>query len=165
MNVQLPIDTATLRAREKAIAEKYIGGTPWLMVAWGLGNIVLWLALWPLTISGVLPLWAGFAIATVCVTASYLPSHDAQHDIIVPRTSPQHWLNELVATNGDEASSVASLSLDCPLCSTAHAPPPAVQPLALLHQPLAYRLQPQVAARIAALTAPPLPARGPPYSL
>lgn len=70
-----------------------------------------------------------------------------------------------VATNGDEASSVASLSLDCPLCSTAHAPPPAVQPLALLHQPLAYRLQPQVAARIAALTAPPLPARGPPYSL
>ena len=95
MNVQLPIDTATLRAREKAIAEKYIGGTPWLMVAWGLGNIVLWLALWPLTISGVLPLWAGFAIATVCVTASYLPSHDAQHDIIVPRTSPQHWLNEL----------------------------------------------------------------------
>lgn len=72
---------------------------------------------------------------------------------------------KLVATNGDEASSVASLSLDCPLCSTAHAPPPAVQPLALLHQPLAYRLQPQVAARIAALTAPPLPARGPPYSL
>ena len=95
MNVQLPVDTATLRAREKAIAEKYIGGTPWLMIAWGLGNVTLWLALWPLTLTGVLPLWAGFIIATFCVTLSYLPSHDAQHDIIVPRTSPRHWLNEL----------------------------------------------------------------------
>ncbi len=95
MNVQLPVDGAILRAREQAIAAKYIGGTPWLMISWGLGNIMLWLALWPLTISGVLPLWAGFIIATVCVTASYLPSHDAQHDIIVPRGSRWHWLNEL----------------------------------------------------------------------
>ena len=89
-----PVDGAALRAQEKAIAARYIGGTPWLMIAWGLGNLALWLALWPLTIAGALPLWAGFLIATVCVTASYLPSHDAQHDIIVPRTSPWHWLNE-----------------------------------------------------------------------
>ena len=89
-----PVDGAALRAQEKAIAARYIGGTPWLMIAWGLGNLALWLALWPLTIAGALPLWAGLLIATVCVTASYLPSHDAQHDIIVPRTSPWHWLNE-----------------------------------------------------------------------
>lgn len=89
-----PVDGAALRAQEKAIAARYIGGTPWLMIAWGLGNLALWLALWPLTIAGALPLWAGFLIATVCVTSSYLPSHDAQHDIIVPRTSPWHWLNE-----------------------------------------------------------------------
>ena len=72
---------------------------------------------------------------------------------------------KLVATNSDGAESVGSLTLDCSLCSTAHAPPPATQPLALLPQPLAYRLKPQVAARIAALPAPPLPARGPPHSL
>jgi beta-carotene hydroxylase len=98
MNMQTALmtaDTAALRAQEKAIAEKYIGGTPWLMIFWGLANVSLWLGLWPLTIYGILPLWAALPLGTFCVAMSYLPSHDAQHDIIVPRSSRWHWLNEL----------------------------------------------------------------------
>ncbi|MBY0455116.1 MAG: DUF2946 family protein [Burkholderiaceae bacterium] len=71
---------------------------------------------------------------------------------------------KLVAQNGDDAVAAGGFALDCPLCSTAHAPPPVAPSLApVVVQPLAYRLQPIVAARIAALTAPPLPARGPPH--
>jgi beta-carotene hydroxylase len=102
MNVQTPVavdaaapTSAALRAQEKAIAEKYIGGTPWLMIFWGLANVATWFALWPLTMRNIVPLWLAFPIATFCVTMSYLPSHDAQHDIIVPRSSRWHWLNEL----------------------------------------------------------------------
>lgn len=85
-----------LRAREKAIAEQFIGGFPWVMVIWPLVNTTLWLALWPLVLTGMLPLWAGFLIAVVNVTASYLPSHDAQHHIIFPESSRWHWFNEAV---------------------------------------------------------------------
>ena len=85
-----------LLREEQAIAHKYLGRVPWEMVAWGLGNFCLWLALWPLTIAGVLPLWAGFLLATFCVTVSYLPSHEAQHSIIAAEGTRLRWLNELV---------------------------------------------------------------------
>jgi beta-carotene hydroxylase len=88
--------TPSLRAREKAIAEQFIGGIPWVMVIWPLVNTTLWLLLWPLVMSGFLPLWAGFLIAVITVAASYLPSHDAQHHSIVPEASRWHWFNELI---------------------------------------------------------------------
>jgi beta-carotene hydroxylase len=88
--------TKNLRAREKAIAEQFMGGFPWPMVLWALANTSVWLALWPLVITGVLPLWIGFAIATITITLSYLPSHDAQHDIIIARGSRFHWFNEFI---------------------------------------------------------------------
>ncbi len=53
-------------------------------------------------------------------------------------------------------------SLDCPLCAAVGAPPPVAVVLPEPVQPLAYALTPQRAAEIAFLTAPPLPARGPP---
>jgi beta-carotene hydroxylase len=81
---------------EAAIARKYTGKLPWEMVAWGLGNFVVWVSLWPLVFSGVLPLWLGFALSTVCITLAYLPSHEAQHSIIAPAGSKLRWLNELV---------------------------------------------------------------------
>jgi beta-carotene hydroxylase len=81
---------------EMAIARKYTGRVPWEMVAWGLGNFCLWLAIWPLTLTGVLPLWAGFLLSTACVAVSYLPSHEAQHSIIAAEGTPLRWLNELV---------------------------------------------------------------------
>lgn len=88
--------TQSLRAREKAIADQFIGGVPWVMVAWALANTTLWLALWPLVLGGTLPLWAGFLVATLNVTISYLPSHDAQHHIYAPEGSRWHWLNEAI---------------------------------------------------------------------
>ena len=85
-----------LAQREHAIARKYVGGVPWFAVAWGLGNFAIWLALWPLVLLDILPLWAGFLIATVNVILCYLPSHEAQHDIIGRPGTRWRWLNELV---------------------------------------------------------------------
>ncbi len=93
--VRAPRETELLR-EEKAIARKYHSRVPWEMVAWGLGNFCLWLAVWPLTLSGVLPLWAGFLLSTFCVAVCYLPSHEAQHSIIGVKGSRLRWLNELV---------------------------------------------------------------------
>lgn len=53
-------------------------------------------------------------------------------------------------------------TLDCPMCANHGAPPPSWAPQAAPPAPLAYALQTIPAARIAALTAPPLPPRGPP---
>lgn len=65
------------------------------------------------------------------------------------------------AEDGSSGEPVHS-GLDCPLCATLAAPPPTagavVQPVHLL----AYALQSIAAAHIAARTASPLPARGPP---
>jgi len=70
---------------------------------------------------------------------------------------------KVLFTTDDGGRDAASPALDCPLCAATSAPPP---PLARLTaeplQPLAYRLESIPAAFIAALTAAPLPARGPP---
>ncbi len=87
---------AELRRQEFAIAKKYTGGTPWRIVFWGLGNVAVWLSLWPLVMTGTLPLWAGFILATLCVTICYLPSHEAQHNNIARPNTSLRWLNELV---------------------------------------------------------------------
>ena len=81
---------------EREIARKHLDKFPWVSVVWALGNLTIWLSLWPLVLTGVLPLWAGFLIATANVTLSYLPSHEAQHDIIARPGTKLRWLNELV---------------------------------------------------------------------
>jgi beta-carotene hydroxylase len=81
---------------ELEIARKHMGRVPWEMVAWGLGNFVLFVSLFPLVMTGVLPLWLGFILATLCCTLAYLPSHEAQHSIIAAEGTPLRWLNELV---------------------------------------------------------------------
>lgn len=90
------LSSQELMRLEKAIAERFMGGLPWGAVLWGLGNLAIWLSLWPLTLTGVLPLWAAFPIATLNVMLSYLPSHEAQHRIIAREGEPLFWLNELV---------------------------------------------------------------------
>ena len=71
---------------------------------------------------------------------------------------------KLQAAQSDEGDLDGSaLTLDCPLCAQLNAPPPPLAALTVAPvQPLAYVLQSIPAARIAALTAAPLPARGPP---
>lgn len=72
---------------------------------------------------------------------------------------------KLVAPGDDGSVAPAGHVLDCPMCSPTGAPPPAASlpgPTAL---PLSRAVQSIPAARIAALTAAALPARGPPSSL
>jgi hypothetical protein len=70
---------------------------------------------------------------------------------------------KLLVQTDDGPQDIASQTMDCPLCATNLAPPPPVVRLrAEPAQPLAYVLQSIPAAHIAALTAAPLPARGPP---
>ena len=85
-----------LQREEAAIARRFIGRVPWEMVIWGIGNFLVWLSLWPLVWSGVLPLWLGFVVATICCMLAYLPSHEAQHSIIAAEGTRLRWLNELV---------------------------------------------------------------------
>jgi len=69
---------------------------------------------------------------------------------------------KLLVQTDDGTVEMGAMGMDCPLCSTASAPPPVpALPLAP-PQPLAHALLPVEAARIAAATAAPLPARGPP---
>ena len=60
---------------------------------------------------------------------------------------------------------VNSPSLDCPLCAPMSAPPGHISVVVNPPHPLSYALQSIPAARIAALTGAPLPARGPPAFL
>jgi hypothetical protein len=68
----------------------------------------------------------------------------------------------LVKAADGSTSEVASNTMDCPLCAPMAAPPPAAGMAVEPAQPLAYALQGIPAAHIAARTAAPLPARGPP---
>ncbi|MGB7404430.1 MAG: fatty acid desaturase [Pacificimonas sp.] len=81
---------------EMAIARSHMGGVPWTAVIWCFANLVVWLSLWPLVLSGTLPLWLGSLIACANVALCYLPSHEAQHDIIGRPGTRWRWLNQLV---------------------------------------------------------------------
>jgi len=68
----------------------------------------------------------------------------------------------LVQNDDGSTSELGASAMDCPLCVTAGAPPPVASLQAEPRQPLAYALQSIPSAHIAARTAAPLPARGPP---
>ena len=85
-----------LRKLELKIARKHSGMFPWEIVIWAFGNMAVWLALWPLVLLDYIPLWLGFIIATINMSLVYLPTHDAQHDIIARPGQKLRWLNELV---------------------------------------------------------------------
>lgn len=90
------LSEAELMRMERDIARQHIDKFPYLAVVWAFANLAVWLSLWPLVFMGLLPLWAGFLIATLNVMLSYLPSHEAQHDIIARPGSKLRWLNQLV---------------------------------------------------------------------
>ena len=68
----------------------------------------------------------------------------------------------LVKNDDGSSTEVASRMLDCPLCASSSAPPPVPGMVVEPAQSLAFVLQSIPGAHIAALTAAPLPARGPP---
>jgi beta-carotene hydroxylase len=91
-----PEEERALAKEEREIAQKYKGGVPLILVAWGLINPIVWLSLWPLTFLGIIPLWLGFIIASFNMILSYLPGHEAEHNNIGGKGRPYRWLNELV---------------------------------------------------------------------
>lgn len=93
----LDAETERRLAREEiTIARKYIGPFPIFMAVWCFANLACWLALWPLVIGGIIPLWLGFIVATLNVILCYLPSHEAQHSNFATPGAPLRWLNELI---------------------------------------------------------------------
>ena len=70
---------------------------------------------------------------------------------------------KLLVKTDNGVQEMGAHSLDCPLCLVGGAPPQQAAPMpAVPVQPLAYVLRSIPSARIAALTAGPPPARGPP---
>jgi beta-carotene hydroxylase len=90
------LSEAELMRLEREIARKHIDKFPYLAVTWAFTNLAIWLALWPLVFTGVIPLWLAFIVATFNVMLCYLPSHEAQHDIIAKPGTRLRWLNQLV---------------------------------------------------------------------
>lgn len=90
------LSEAELIRMEREIAARHIDKFPYFAVFWAFSNFAVWLSLWPLVFMGIIPLWLGFIIATINITLSYLPSHEAQHDIIAKPGSKLRWLNQLV---------------------------------------------------------------------
>jgi hypothetical protein len=64
---------------------------------------------------------------------------------------------------GDAGGQATHHTLDCPLCASIAAPPPALRTDLEFIPVLGRAVQPIPAARIAALTQAPPPARGPPH--
>ena len=81
---------------EREVAARHLDKFPYFAVIWAFSNLAVWLALWPLVFLGIMPLWLGFIIASINITLSYLPSHEAQHDIIAKPGTKLRWLNQLV---------------------------------------------------------------------
>ena len=85
-----------LIALERQIAHKHMAGLSIPMVIWPFANIAIWLALWPLVLTGSLSLWVAFPVACLNMMAAYLPSHDAQHDSYARPGEKLRWLNEWI---------------------------------------------------------------------
>lgn len=72
---------------------------------------------------------------------------------------------KLIQKTDGGSTGPGAAAMDCPLCAPGGAPPPSVPALAPVPpQPLAYVMRAIPAARIAAITAAPFPARGPPQT-
>ena len=82
--------------KEKAIAKSFSQRFQWEMILIGLGQAVIWLSLWPLVLNGIIDLWVGFLIASICACFAYLPSHEAQHGNYSRGNPKLRWLDEFV---------------------------------------------------------------------
>ncbi|QHI98099.1 hypothetical protein GT347_08885 [Xylophilus rhododendri] len=101
---------------------------------------------------------AWFALYLGAAVASPLVHPSASFELVCSGAGTAKLIKK-----SDTGSEAHSASMDCPLCAPGSAPPPLFPTLiAAPAQPLAYVLRSIPAARIAGITAAPLPARGPP---
>jgi beta-carotene hydroxylase len=89
-------ERAELLRREREIAAKYMGGSMWGYSISALGGFALWVALFPLTMAGMVPIWLAFVVSTFLATCGYIVSHEAMHSNIARKGEKLRWLNELV---------------------------------------------------------------------
>jgi beta-carotene hydroxylase len=85
-----------LLRKEKEIARKYMDGSVWGYSVFAIGGFALWVALFPLAMMGLVPLWLGFILSTALATGGYITSHEAMHSNIARKGQKLRWLNELV---------------------------------------------------------------------
>ncbi|MEN8678121.1 MAG: beta-carotene hydroxylase, partial [Alteriqipengyuania sp.] len=71
-----------LLKQERAIAAKYQGGPMWGYVVAALGGFAMWLALFPLTMFGVVHPLITLVVSTFLTVAGYVTCHEAMHDNI-----------------------------------------------------------------------------------
>jgi beta-carotene hydroxylase len=81
---------------ERAVARRFIGRIQWEMILVGLGQFAIWVATCAMVFAGVVPLWLGFVISTICACLAYLPSHEGQHGNISGLRDGLLWLDSLV---------------------------------------------------------------------
>jgi beta-carotene hydroxylase len=84
-----------LLRREREIAARHTGGRMWIYPAFAVGGFALWVALFPLAMAGLVPLWLGFIVSAVLSTGGYVTSHEAMHSNIARKGEKWRWLNEL----------------------------------------------------------------------
>jgi len=110
-----------------------------------------------------------FTLITRCVLVWFVLSLGVA--VASPLVKPQDILlvcsasgamKVLVQADDGSVSELADNSMHCPACAPTAAPPPAARVTAEPAHALAYALQGIPCAHIAARTAAPLPARGPP---
>ena len=58
--------------KEKLIARQFIGKTPWFMITWWAINLSVWFSLWPLTLTGQIPLYLTFLISLKIKELAYI---------------------------------------------------------------------------------------------
>jgi hypothetical protein len=100
-----------------------------------------------------------FALSVGVAIASPMV-HPQAMDLVCTSTGSM----KLVVQGDDADVAATNLTLDCPLCASLSAPPPALNTSLTQPEPsaLAHALEPLAAAHLASVTAPPLPSRGPP---
>ncbi len=81
---------------ERALARSFMGRIQWEMIVIGIGQSMLWVTTLVLTIAGVVPLWLGFVVATICMSMAYLPSHEGQHGNLSGRQDQWRWIDFVV---------------------------------------------------------------------
>ncbi len=88
----------TLRMREREVAARWMADPKRMRIytVLTLGCFGLWLAMFPLTMLEIVPIWPCFVFATVIAAVGYVPSHEAMHYNIGRPGTKYHFWNEAV---------------------------------------------------------------------